>query len=520
MVRRLLASRPALTLFIAIIGWQLSSPREAHAQPAGSGLIEVGAKKQLFLDDYLIASSTNIVRTIHPAEKSKSNPVIRSTEPWEEQLNVIYGSVIRDGQQYRMWYKNGLGVSVASSDDGVHWVKPQLDFVKVNGAKTNILFRRSDETHGSENLPYYQELFGVFKDDRESDPARRYKMGFLSIDWYYKGPQEGRHRKGQKRGLGIATSPDGMNWKLVESFASEGIVDGATHWMHDPVLNKFILYGRSQKMPPEIVAAWSKYDWYKQWYSGRAVGRLESSDFLKWNLTAPYSSKVVMTADLQDPPGTEIYSMLVFPYEGVYIGLVQTFLSRPEAPVLNIQLAISRDGEHFTRIGGGAVGTAGPVQRAAFIPVGPVGSWDRFNQSLANNPPLALGDELRFYYSGRTYRHTPYKGKDTGPKAGSIGFASIPRDRFVSLDASFDGGQIVTKPLKLKGKRLHLNAKSDFGEIIVEAVDSAGKLIAKSKPVRNDSLDTVVEWESADLKGASALRISLKNACLYALWCD
>ena len=74
----------------------------------------------------------------------------------------------------------------------------------------------------------------------------------------------------------------------------------------DPVLNKFILYGRSQKMPPEIVAAWSKYDWYKQWYSGRAVGRLESSDFLKWNLTAPYSSKVVMTADLQDPPGTEI----------------------------------------------------------------------------------------------------------------------------------------------------------------------------------------------------------------------
>ena len=255
MVRRLLASRPALTLFIAIIGWQLSSPREAHAQPAGSGLIEVGAKKQLFLDDYLIASSTNIVRTIHPAEKSKSNPVIRSTEPWEEQLNVIYGSVIRDGQQYRMWYKNGLGVSVASSDDGVHWVKPQLDFVKVNGAKTNILFRRSDETHGSENLPYYQELFGVFKDDRESDPARRYKMGFLSIDWYYKGPQEGRHRKGQKRGLGIATSPDGMNWKLVESFASEGIVDGATHWMHDPVLNKFILYGRSQKMPPEIVAA-------------------------------------------------------------------------------------------------------------------------------------------------------------------------------------------------------------------------------------------------------------------------
>lgn len=477
---------------------------------AGGAPIELGPKKQLFLDDYLIASKTNVTLRIHPAEKSRDNPVIRQTEPWEDPFNIVYGSVLRDGDKYKAWYKSGPGVSYAESDDGVHWVKPALDLVAVNGVKTNILFRCKDETHGPDTQPYYHELFGVYQDPRETDAARRYKMGYLSIDWEYKGPREGRFREGQRRGLGVAGSPDGIHWTLIDSFATEAIVDGATHWMFDPARGKTVLYGRTLKTPPEIEAAWSKYDWYKNWYSGRAVGRIESLDFAKWNVTAPMAAPVVMTADLQDIPGTEIYSLMVFPYESVYIGLVQVFLALPEAPVLDVQLAVSHDGEHFTRVG----------DRSAFIPTGPVGSWDRFNQALANNPPLIVGDELRFYYSGRTYRHSPYAGKDTGPRAGSIGLATIPRDRFTSLDASFDGGEIVTKPLTLTSERVHINAKSDFGEIVIEALDPAGQSIARSKPIHRDSLDTKIEWEGAELKGPVVFRILLKNACLYALWCE
>jgi hypothetical protein len=495
---------------------------------AGSTLgapIEVGPQKQLFLDDYLVASSTNIFRRIHPAEKSRCNPVIRQTEPWEDPFNILYGSVIRDGQQYKMWYKSGPGVSYAVSDDGLHWAKPALDLVSLNGAKTNILFRKLSELKGSEGLPHYHELFGVHKDEREADPSRRYKMGYLSIDWEYKGPREGRFREGQRRGLGIAASPDGIHWNLIDSFASEAICDGATHWMFDPALGKYVLFGRTLKMPPEIEAAWSKYDWYRAWYSGRAVGRIESDDFVHWNFTAPFSSPVVMTADLADKPGTEIYSLLVFPYESVYIGLVQTFLALPDKPAVDVQLAVSRDGIHFTRVGEGSLGEgahegSAPASRSPFITNGPVGSWDRFNQSLASNPPIIDGDELRFYYGGRTYRHAPYEGKDTGPRAGCIGLATIPRDRFVSLDASFDGGEIVTRPLTLKGKRMHVNANSDFGEINLEALDATGQSIARSKPIRRDSLDTPVEWEGGEIKGAVVLRITLKNACLYALWCD
>ena len=472
--------------------------------------ITVGAQKQLFLDDYLIASMTNVKRRVQVAEKYKGNPVIWKTEPWENPFNVLYGSVILDEGKYKAWYQSGPGVSYAESADGITWTKPRLDLVIVDGQKTNILFRKKNETSGSEELPYYQELFGVTKDLREPDPSRRYKMCTLSIDWHYTGPKP--NHLTQLRGIGVAGSPDGIHWKIIDSFATTAICDGATHWMFDPALKKYVLFGRALKKPPEIEAAWSKYDWYKGWYSGRAVGRLESKDLVKWNLTESFTAPVVLTADLQDEPGTEIYSVNMFPYESAYIGLLQVFLARPDACVLNVQLATSRDGVNIQRVS----------DRSPMISVGPVGSWERFNTSLANNPPIAVGDELRIYYGNRLYRHSPYEGKDTSERAGGIGFATIKRDRFVSLEASFDGGVIVTKPLKLAAKRLHLNAKSDFGEVVVEVFDRAGKLIDRSKPICRDSLDVVPEWGDGGAEKATGpvvLHITLKNACLYALWC-
>src|SRR5262245_12904863 len=89
----------------------LTAPHSLRAESSGSAPIEVGSQKQLFLDDYLVASTINVFRRIHPAEKSKDNPVIRQTEAWEDPFNILYGSVIRDGQQYKAWYKSGPGVS-------------------------------------------------------------------------------------------------------------------------------------------------------------------------------------------------------------------------------------------------------------------------------------------------------------------------------------------------------------------------------------------------------------------------
>jgi len=175
-------------------------------------------------------------------------------------------------------------------------------------------------------------------------------------------------------------------------------------------------------------------------------------------------------------------------------------------------LAVSHDGVHFTRVG----------DRAPFIVVGGIGSWDRFNLSLANNDPIAVGDELRIYYAGRLYRHGPYSGPDKGEEKSGIGFATVKRDRFVALEASFDGGQIVTKPVKLAGRALHINGAAEFGEIVVELVDSSGKILAASKPIQNDSLDIPVAWNegSALPPEAVTLRVKMKNARLFAMWCE
>jgi hypothetical protein len=480
------------------------------------GPIEVSHKRQLFLDDYLIASMSNVKREIHPAEKHPANPLLWPEKPWEGKTAVVYGSVIRDGGKYRMWYQSEPGVSYAESDDGIRWTRPGLDVVPIDGTKTNIVLLREAKP-GQPGVANFYEVFGVHKDPCDPDPARRYKMGFLSLQRGYKGPREDPYHRGQRRGLGVAGSPDGIRWTLIDNWATESICDGATHWTFDPARCKYVLYGRTKFISPEVAKAWANDPWVKKHFWGRSVARVESADFLKWDFADPANAPVVMTVDTKDAPGTEVYSMLVFPYEDVYIGLVQAFYSRPESSLLDIQLAVSRDGVRFARV----CDSLG--NRVPFIPCGGIGSWDRFNNSLANNPPLLVGDELRFYYGGRTYRHSPYDGNDRGEPAGGIGLAAVKRDRFVSLAASFDGGLVITRPLKLMGRSLHLNAKSDFGRIAVQVIAGNGRVVAESKPIRTDATDVRVEWDKAEPNLANdpiSLRITLSNARLFSLWCE
>ena len=102
-----------------------------------------------------------------------------------------------------------------------------------------------------------------------------------------------------------------------------------------------------------------------------------------------------------------------------------------------------------------------------------------------------------------------------------MGFATIKKDRFVALSASFDGGEVVTRPVILAGKSLHLNAKAGFGEIVVQAMDASGNRIAESKAVQQNGLDLTVQWKDGRFPAQDqpvTLRITLKNACLFAIW--
>jgi len=478
---------------------------------AAAPKVTLDKTKQLFLDDELIAEQSNVTRRIHPARKHPANPLIAPEHDWEGTLALTYGSVIRDGDKFRMWYLSNPGVSYAESDDGIHWVKPKLDFFEIDGQKTNIIIRGDTKKGQPNHMPNCYEMVGVLKDPRDPDPARRYKMGFVSIERNYTGPRPDVFHSKERRGLGVAASPDGFHWKLIDNWTTEAVCDGPNHWMFDPARQRWVLYGRTKFKPADIMADCLLDPWCKRYWWGRSVTRIESDDFLNWDITDPAAGPVVLTPDIRDPLGTEFYSMHVFPYESVYIGLIQVYHIQQGNNTLDVQLAVSRDGIKFTRVG----------DRSPFIPLGDVGSWDRFNQSLANNDPIAVGDELRFYYGGRTYRHGGYVGPDKGVSGGRIGCATITRDRFVSVGASFEGGEILTRPMNLVGNTLHLNAKCDYGEIIIEVLDKTDAVIAKSKPAQADALDIPIEWEQGGLSevdGPIKLRITLKNALLFAIW--
>ncbi len=491
-----------MTSFLYALALVLSAPEA----------ISLDATHQLFLDDHLIATQQGLSQRIMPAKKNPSNPVLWGDHPWEQGRPLLYGSVLKEGDTYRMWYYMPRGVCYAESADGITWTRPLMEQYPWEGQPSNIVVHLEGTPDGEKPFPYFYELFGVFRDDRDPDPQRRYKMGYLSIQRPYDGPDMDIFHPGSRRGLGVAVSPDGIHWTNVDSFATDAIVDGSSHWTYDPEGGRYHLYGRSKRQPEDLAKAWGQDPWYKKHFWGRVVAHTTSTDFLNWEHTRPNTAPIVMGADLEDAVATEVYGMGVFKYGDVFIGLVQRFENRPENVFLDIQLAVSRDGATFNRIG----------DRTPFIANGDVGDWDRFNTAVANNPPIEDGDMLRFYYSDRRYRHSPYDGTDSGPKVSGIGFASIPRDRFVALEANYEGGTLLTHPLLLEGETLYVNVRADWGEVKVEALDATGAVVATSKRIEEDGLSVPVVWESPlpAEQGPVQLRITLKNGQLYALWCE
>jgi hypothetical protein len=100
-------------------------------------------------------------------------------------------------------------------------------------------------------------------------------------------------------------------------------------------------------------------------------------------------------------------------------------------------------------------------------------------------------------------------------------------DGFVSIQGPYDGGEVVTKPLRFSGARLRINySTSAVGSVRIEIQDAAGKPVPgfaldDSPGIYGDELDRVASWKSADSVGRLAghpvrLRFSLRDADLYS----
>ena len=112
-------------------------------------LIDIASQKQLFVDDYLIESTSHCVPTVNRAEKVAGNPVLRSEHPWEGP-HLRVDSVWWDDEagQFQMRYSathwqarrvkeevimeeaGETRTRLAISADGIQWEKPAVGEVE------------------------------------------------------------------------------------------------------------------------------------------------------------------------------------------------------------------------------------------------------------------------------------------------------------------------------------------------------------------------------------------------------
>ncbi|MBM3499022.1 MAG: glycosyl hydrolase family 32 [Armatimonadetes bacterium] len=450
------------------------------ANPPAMIPIDVG--RQLFVDDFLIAEAT-LTRTFHEATYHEGNPVLKPDKPWETDSKFPTAMVFSDGVWYdpidrlfKMWYMGGYTdcTCYATSTDGLHWEKPELDVVP----GTNIVHqaRRDSGT--------------VWLDLQEPDPARRYKMLLFLLS----------------EGSGCYTlyfSPDGMHWS--DPVARTGPAGDRGTFFYNGLRDRWV-YSIREYVPATV---------------GRCRRYTESPDVLaaaKWEAGQPTfwvgaDNLDPVREDLKTP--CELYNLDCVAYESVLLGLFSLWRGQPQdrAKPNEIVLGFSRDGFNWSR----------PV-RTAFIPVSErFGDWNWGNVQSAGGCCLVVGDELWFYVSGRA--GVP---GSSGSGVCATGLAKLRRDGFASMDAPSDReGVLTTRPLRFGGKHLFVNADVDEGELRVEVLNESGQVVKgfgvpACRPVRADGTRLPVRWGDRDLGGLAGtpvrFRFHLRGGRLYSFW--
>ena len=310
----------------------------AHGAP-----VEVSRQRQLFVDDYLVASAAKLQRVIHPVTKH-GDPILLPVKPWEGQYTHLYGTVIRDEQEgiWKAWYSTlnqfryirheypeSTYICYATSRDGIHWEKPALGAIAYRGSTENNIVMQADEIP-EQHISGVLDTVSVIKDTQDPDRSRRYKMMVWHVNDRLVDGKWRNFAPPFPMGYYVAFSPDGIHWKIEPQpvFTYEPVRD-TMNTMWDPRTRRYLAFVKEHVDHK------------------RARFLSESEDFLHWSKPVP-----ILAADAQDDPATELYSNTGFVYEGMYLGLLTVFHPLPLTNIyLDVQLIASRDGRKWQRVG-------------------------------------------------------------------------------------------------------------------------------------------------------------------------
>jgi hypothetical protein len=428
--------------------------------------------------------------------------------------NSVYHNPLTNA--YQLWYQAYSGnlakdrakrcvVCYAESKDGIHWVKPNLGLYSYEGIReTNIVLI------GNGGHSYNYGCSVVF-DPRDPKPRRRYKMAYF--DWSFDHGNE-------YPGLSVAFSPDGVHWEkypkaplLKAGYGARGqplpFRDEAGRWIvplalsdgldviYDGPNSAFAINGKIWIDGPDGHLFWK-----------HAMGRTESKDFIHWS-----KPQLLLTPDEFDPPWVEFHHSPVFYYNNCYFALLQILHRAEGGGVIDVELAVSRDGLDWNR----------PFRKQLFFTRNSRPIFD--SGSLFVNPmPVLLEDDFRFYYAGYSQGAT---GGNNLELISGIGLATMPRDRFAGLRPIDRIAQITLKPLSLTGCRsITINADATAGFVVAEILDAEGYRIhgfaeTDATPVTGDSLRHPLRWRDKQVSelapGQYMLRLHLENSEVFAV---
>jgi hypothetical protein len=432
--------------------------------PGAPAPLDLGSRRELFVDDYLLASMEGAALKVQQPQPQEV--VFTADAPWEGNTSAYY-TLFQDGDLYRMYYRGSAHAPnskeelrpqvtcYAESRDGITWRKPELGIYEFEGSKANNIVWTTKGAHN----------FTVFKDTNPAcPPAARYKA------------------VGGK--LVLHQSADGIHWEVAakKSFTSQGTFDSQNLVFYDAQRGEYRTYWRISNTPV------------------RAIGTSTSKDLTTW---APPQF-------LQYPEGTpqeHLYTNAIQPYfraPHLFIGFPTRFL--PKGSRVEPLFMSSRDGLNFRRFNDAIIPETVPQDR----------SGNRSNYmtwgllALPGKP-----DELSCYATEAYY----------GPVPGRVRRFTYRLDGFVAVHAA-EAATVVTKPLTFAGSKLSLNLVSK-GETRVELQDGAGEplpgfSLADCTPITGDFTNHVVTWKSgADLSQQAGhpvrLRLVMQSADLYSL---
>lgn len=481
-------------------------------------VIDIHVGRQLFVDDFLIAS-TDLTREEGKPE-TQEQPLLEPQTPLE--MNNGYctcacpfnGGVFYDPQdkRYKMWYQAGWfdGSAYAESEDGLHWTR--LHELDPRLAEDRILPRTPG--HMRDGDAVWLDL-----DTDKSD--ERYKMltfyRCFDKDYRYY-PFKPKHAHDDptsvppKEVTMLYASPDGLHWTPKGETSHSG--DNTT-FFYNPFRKKWVYSMRTFSALDSRVRVRSYYE-TDDLFAGKNWNNEEISF---WSRTDIY--------DRPDPElgyYTQLYNLDAVAYESVMLGMYSVFMGPPNfvaertgLPKLNdLKLGFSRDGFHFSR---GMYSNFLASSRKK-------GSWDYGYLHPANGICTVNGDKLHFYYSAFSGA-SPHFGSHKY-SGGAVGVATLRRDGFAAMTAANTEGTLLTEKLAYQGKHFFVNADCSQGTLWVELLDAEGQPLpgftrADCRIVRSvDSTKYEVTWQgqsnAAKWPPVIRVRFGLKNAKLYSFW--